>query len=81
MTTLCYHYIIQKSKIESSDHFMNKLYNNKEQISTNLQEFFKRINLPLPEYRYNLLSELIISSILAESGVISDITKKSFSFH
>lgn len=59
---------------------MNKLYNKNTDISTNLQDFFKEIDLPLSESRHNLLAELIIAIILAESAVISDITKKTFSF-
>jgi len=60
---------------------MNKLYNTNEQISSCLQNFFKEIDLPLSDYRFELFAELIISIILAESAVISDISKKTFSFN
>ena len=59
---------------------MNKLYNKREEISSNLQNFFTEINLPISKYRYELLSELIICATKAESAVIADITNKSFSY-
>ncbi len=55
---------------------MSKIYNNTNNIANNLTDFFSEINLPLPDYRFDFLSNLIISLIESESGVISDITKK-----
>ena len=54
---------------------MNKLYNTNYDIAMGLHNFFKEINIPLSEYRFELLTNLIISLINSESGVISDITK------
>ena len=60
---------------------MNKLYNNYEQVSSNLKQFFTNINISIPTYKLDFFVELIISIILAESGVISDISKKTFSYN
>lgn len=60
---------------------MNKLYNNYEHVSSNLKHFFANINIPLSKYKLDFFVELIISIILAESGVIADISKKTFSYN
>lgn len=78
-----YAIIYINSKIESGDSFMNKLYNNNIEITSKFKDFFKEINIPLSNYRHELLIEVILGLINSESSVISHITRnvKSSNFN
>ena len=70
-----YAIIYINSKIESGDRFMNKLYNNNIEITSKFKDFFKEINIPLSEYRHELLINTIFGVINSESSIISDVTR------
>lgn len=61
---------------------MNKLYNNIDEISTKLINYFDNINLPLSKPNKKLLSHIIFAMIDSQSVVTADISKsfKSASF-
>lgn len=54
---------------------MNKLYNNNIEITSKFKDFFKEINIPLSEYRHELLINTIFGVINSESSIISDVTR------
>lgn len=54
---------------------MNKLYNNYTEIASNLEDFFKEIDISMQEYRINLLVNIILAAINSEASVISHITR------
>lgn len=66
---------IYTKKIESSGRFMNKLYNNNIEITSDFKELFKEINIPISEYRHELFINTILGVINSESSVISHITR------
>ena len=54
---------------------MNKSYNNNIEITSKFKDFFKEINIPLSEYRHELLINTIFGVINSESSIISDVTR------
>ena len=54
---------------------MNKFHNNNIEITSKFKDFFKEINIPLSEYRHELLINTIFGVINSESSIISDVTR------
>ena len=55
---------------------MSKLYNTREDFTSNLNIFFKNVVSNIRKTQLNIISDIILGMILAESSVASDIAKK-----
>ena len=55
---------------------MSKLYNTREDFTSNLNIFFKNVVSNIRKTQLNIISDIILGMILAESSVATDIAKK-----